>query len=248
VQGALPLHEQPSAPPSFTQSSPGLHPTPLHWHVPPSPQLPIACPTLHSASAPQPQIPGVAWPGLHSSCPQELAQLPHSSALDETELSQPSSGPVVGSVQLPKPGTHDESHTPPLQSTAATLVVAQGRAQAPQFRGSVARVASQPVATFWSQSPNPVAHFRLHDPALQLGVALTVLHAFLHEPQLPTSVATFTSQPFDGSPSQFAKEPMQLTSSHDPLVHDAWAWGSEHGVLQEPQLLKVERFVSHPFA
>jgi hypothetical protein len=134
-----------------------------------------------------------------------LPQLPHDAGFAPTLLSQPSSGiEAEGMLQLSKPRAHVESQTPRLQSSDATFAALHARPHAPQLKTSVWKFASQPVATFMSQSPNPFAHVRVHAPLTHCGVAFTVLHALPHAPQLPTLDDRSTSHPFCATPSQFA--------------------------------------------
>jgi len=211
-QAASPLHEHASVV-WCTQTSPSLHWTALHTHAPvPLLQVPAALPTLHSALAEQPQLPLADCVGLHTKgwvdgpwSVQALLQLPHDAAFAPTLVSQPSSAVgAAGSLQLPKPRAQVESHAPSWQSSEATFAALHARPHAPQLKTSVATFASQPVATFMSQSPNPAAHASVHAPATHDGVALTVLHALPHAPQSATFADRSTSQPFCAMPSQFA--------------------------------------------
>jgi hypothetical protein len=71
---------------------------------------------------------------------------------------------------------------------------------APQFAGSVARLASQPSEYVLLQSLNVLLHEPMaQTPWLHTGPPLATLHAFLQVPQFAVSVVTLTSQPSLGS-------------------------------------------------
>lgn len=75
---------------------------------------------------------------------QPSPQLPQDDVLAETLVSQPSSGPLGGWAQFPKPTSHVELHTPRLQDLLRTLEAEHPRPQAPQFVVSVNVLVSQP--------------------------------------------------------------------------------------------------------
>jgi hypothetical protein len=139
-----------------------------------------------------------------------------------------------------------ELQRPPLQLREATFVAAQARPHAPQLNTSELVFASQPFATFMSQSPKPGAHWRMHAPETQDGVAFTVLQALSQAPQLDASARRFTSQPSLGLLSQSAKPVLQDMIAHCPVAHELMALVSTHGSPHEPQFVVVLRGVSQP--
>jgi hypothetical protein len=93
---------------------------------------------------------------------------------------------------------HIETHFPPEQSIPA----AHALSHEPQCIGCE-RSVSQPSDASLLQSANPALHDAMvHFPIVQLGVAWGVVHTMPQPPQLFGSAAVFTSQPFNGIPSQ----------------------------------------------
>ena len=105
--------------------------------------------------------------------------------------------------QLPKFGLQVMLQVPPEQ-LAVPFVELQALGQAPQWLGSVERLASQPFVALPSQLPNPGLHSIPQVPALQLRVPFVELHALGQAPQCAGSFVKLTSQPLAGLPSQSA--------------------------------------------
>ena len=118
----------------------------------------------------------------------------------------------------------------------------------PQCETAVFTSTSQPFVGLPSQSPNPAAHeVTAQRPIAQAGTALGGLQTVLHAPQFERSVASSTSQPLSGLPSQSAK-PALHANSQRPDEHDERALGrAAHAAPQAPQFIaSVSVFVSHP--
>jgi hypothetical protein len=99
-------------------------------------------------------------------------------------VSQPSSAPLDGKTQLPKPAVQLDVQTALLQVGVTTFAPEHARLQAPQWFALSLRFSSQPVLAMPSQSSKPVLHAAtMHWPALQLGVAFASTHGSLHAPQ-----------------------------------------------------------------
>jgi len=77
---------------------------------------------------------------------------------------------------------------------AFTTVVLQLVVHAPQCRGSVRRLVSQPVFIV-PQCPKPAAHVHVHADAAQAGVPFFVLQAVPHAPQLRRSFVVSMQRP-----------------------------------------------------
>src|SRR5690242_11314190 len=72
--------------------------------------------------------------------------------------------------------------------------------QRPQFFWSAERSSSQPFSGFPSQSPQFVAHAKLHFPMKHVGAAFAPAgHTLPHAPQFFMSLSVFVSQPSEGS-------------------------------------------------
>lgn len=120
--------------------------------------------------------------------------------------------------------------------------------QPPQALTLFVVAVSHPLATFASQLPKPAAHMIVHEPFEQPAEPLVVLQAFMQAPQCVVFVAVLISQPFVLVPSQLANVPVHEVISQVPVAHDVFAFGYAHVTPQPPQLLRVLRFVSQPFA
>lgn len=150
-----PLHEHRSPLPGLRQTSPAAHwltsqkQRPVAWL-----QVPFAPGRLHDALLEQPQVLFGRPPPSHTSgfagapmVVQSFAQLPQDLSFAEAEVSQPSSGlGEAGTMQLAKPRSHLELHSPAAHDTAAVPFLEQPRPQAPQCRALLVVLASQPVA------------------------------------------------------------------------------------------------------
>lgn len=134
----------------------------------------------------------------------------------------------------------------PLKQLAPAFANEQAVPQEPQFDALVFVFVSQPLATLVSQLPKPVLQASEQVPALHVGVAFTVEHAAPQEPQLPTVVLRFVSQPFAAFESQLPK-PAVHVNVHVPVEHDGVAFAAEQVCPHAPQFDRVFRLVSHPF-
>jgi hypothetical protein len=158
------------------------------WQEPPSlvgmvAQTPLAqTGALHSPPPPQtlPHAPQFAWSAWK---PEVATQAP---------------------LQSVKPELHGASQVPFTQVAAALATpVVQRLPHAPQFAGSVWKLAAAMQAPL--QSVEPSAQTLPHVPATQVAVPLTgVEQTLLQSPQWLTSVARLTSQPLADVASQLA--------------------------------------------
>lgn len=83
--------------------------------------------------------------------------------------------------------------------------------------------------------------------ATQAPTPLIGAHARPQPPQSVVLLRVFTSQPFEGNPSQSAKPGRQLPTAHVPPRQAATALGSAHIAPQAPHAITlVRRFVSQP--
>lgn len=173
---AAPLHEH--VPPA-AQFSPGLQVAAPQTHVPLMPmQLP---PLPHSLFVLQPQNFWLRFPLSQSSVPEQaFPQLPQLAVSVCTFVSQPSSLPIAGVLQLSKPMSQMESHTPAVQLLEATPAPEHALPQAPQLSTFAETSVSQPSSAMGiaglMQSPKPVTHMGAHAPATH-----AVLPAFVLE-------------------------------------------------------------------
>src|SRR4051812_19197351 len=128
-------------------------------------------------------------------------------------------------------------HEPPEQPATEWGSAAQTVPHAPQLRGSVANIDSQPSPPAWSQSPKPVAHTRPHAPNVQTAVECGPEAHPLPQPlQLFASVTIEVSQPFALSASQSAK-PEAHESPQALAAHTGAALGPPAQTFpQVPQL------------
>src|SRR4051812_7822439 len=103
--------------------------------------------------------------------------------------------------------------TPSTQNGLAAQPVEVAQVVPPQWAASLARLASQPLAAFESQSANPVlqANPLWQTPAVQeVGTPLSgAAHFTAQPPQWSGSLAVLTSQPVPAFASQSAKPEMQ---------------------------------------
>jgi hypothetical protein len=99
------------------------------------------------------------------------------------------------------------------------------------------RLTSQPLLTFASQLPKPVAQVIPHWPAAQLAFPLVVLQALLQAPQWVAEVGKLVSQPSDGSLLQSAQSVWQVAIVQMLFVQAAVACARVQTLPQVPQLL-----------
>jgi hypothetical protein len=85
---------------------------------------------------------------------QLFPQPPQFVSFSKTSASQPSSAPLAGRLQLPRPGAQKEVQAFPVHARLATEVVEHLRSQPPQFAISSRTSRSHPgAALVLSQSP-----------------------------------------------------------------------------------------------
>jgi hypothetical protein len=111
-----------------------------------------------------------------------------------------------------------------------------------------ARFASHPFDAIPSQSENPAAHTKLHDPTVHVEIPFEgALHDVPHAPQFAALVARLASHPFAGFRSQSSNPGAQLVIVHAPAVHTAFAFARLHAFPHRPQFAGSEaRDASHP--
>src|SRR5512140_3605744 len=167
------------------------------------------------------------WPALHVAAPfVELQTVPQAPQWPASPL-RFTSQPFVGSLsQSANPGLQVIPHRPAVQ-VAVPFVELQAVPQAPQWSGSVSRFDSHPVATFASQSANPVLQAIAQVPASQLGVPFVLEQALPQEPQWARSVASTVSHPFEFTPSQ-SENPGSHVIPHALLVQLAVPFAIPH--------------------
>jgi hypothetical protein len=125
---------------------------------------------------------------------------------------------------------------------------AHARPQAPQWASEPARLVSQPLAGFASQSPNPVAHAATAQaPLTQAAVALASEHARPQPPQCETAARVLVSQPLAGFESQ-SPNPAAQAKAHTPAAHEGVALAGDGQALpQRPQWAsEVARLAHEP--
>jgi hypothetical protein len=147
-------------------------------------QEPIAQPPLEQA--------GVAF-GVVQMFPHE----PQLRASVRTFTSHPS---VRDPLQSRKPVLQITPQVLELHDAMPFVGVGHAPAHEPQWRGSVARFASQPSLAMPLQSPKPVEQRTEHAPAVHTPVALAPPEQMRKQlPQLFVSLRRSRSQPFDAS-------------------------------------------------
>jgi hypothetical protein len=134
------------------------------------------------------------------------------------------------------------------EQAGVPFCTAQTAPQPPQAFTLFVVAVSHPFATLLSQLPKPAAHMIEQAPPEHDGAPFWPLHWFPHPPQLAVLTAVLTSQPFTLLMSQSANAPLHATSSHVPVAHVAVAFGRAQATPQPPQLVRVFRLVSQPFA
>jgi hypothetical protein len=134
----------------------------------------------------------VQWPSLQTFPAQ------HDSPLCPQVASHPFFGSLSASMN---PSAHfviahfEAAHV--MDTTFGPLV--HVTLHAPQWFRSVRVFVSQPVLSV-PQCANPLAHFHVHALFVQAGVALSVAHVWLHEPQLRTSDVVSVQSPTQQAP------------------------------------------------
>jgi hypothetical protein len=146
------------------------------------------------------------------------------------------SQPLAGFVsQSPKPAAHAATAHVPFVHAGVALASEQARPQAPQWLTALRVLVSQPLATFMSQSPKPVAQAIEQRPAVHAAVPLAALHALPHAPQWAVVVERLVSHPLAALPSQSPKPALQRASVHVPPVQAATPLAKLHALPQRPQ-------------
>jgi hypothetical protein len=131
-----------------------------------------------------------------------LPQAPQCELLVASVVSQPL--PALPS-QLPNPASQAPSpQAPPAQAGLPWARGGHALPHVPQWARLVDRLASQPVAASWSQSPKPELQAPSpHTPPPQVALALAGRgHAVGQLPQWSTATCRLVSQPVAASPSQ----------------------------------------------
>ncbi len=189
-------------------------------------------------------------PPLHTRpAPQTVPHAPQWAALVSKPVSHPF---AVMPSQSPKPAVHAVAHAPVTHVAVVFGVPSPGhmRPHAPQLRGSLCNCASQPFTALPSQFAKPALQAaRSHAPAAQRPTPFAGAHARPHAPQFAVLLVGSVSQPFEGSPSQFANPVVHAPITHDPVEHAAPAWAKAHAFPHIPQLARLLRVsASQPFA
>jgi hypothetical protein len=128
-------------------------------------------------------------------------------------------------------------HWPEMQAGSA-LGRTHALLQLPQLVVVVMSV-SQPLVLLLSQFPKPLLQLPiLHCPETQAGSAFARTHVFEQLPQLVV-VVMLVSQPLVLLLSQLSKPLLQVLILHWPPEHTRTASGSEHVVVQLPQLVTL---------
>jgi hypothetical protein len=190
---------------------------------------------------------GTQAPAVHTVVPLGFVHASPHPPQCGTEVWVLVSQPLFGLLsQLPKPELHVGVHVP-LGHVVVPFVFVHCVPQVPQFV-TVLREASQPFETRVSQLPKFALQAIEHAPRAQLGVPLLLLQVVPHDPQFATLICVFTSQPFAPAPSQLPKPEEHAPSAQVPEAQDSAAFARSQTAPQVPQLDRVVRLVSHPFA
>lgn len=209
-------------------------------------------------SKPASHVPSSHFAFVHVALPfakeQALLQNAQFSAVPSV-VSQPS---TLLELQSAVPGVQGLGwHLPCLHVSKAVHCVPQ----VPQFAGSFAICASQPLTGSLSQFSNPA----LHAPSAQLPethapAAFCAVHRVPQVPQFAGSVPVAASQPLLGSESQSANPALhEPTVQEPPAVQAGVAFGGLQGVQELPQPyaassagthvpLQLFSFAAHPAA
>ena len=190
---------------------------------------------------------GLHAPPIHAVGPfwllQGRPQPPQCAVADWVLVSHPSFGLPL---QLPKPALQVGVQVP-LGQAVDPFVFWQVVVQMPQV-WIVFSDASQPSVTSPSQLPKLVLQVIEQAPRAQAGVPFAFEHDVPQAPQFPTLVCVLTSQPLAARPSQLPNPAVQVPSVQVPDGQDSEALAKSHCAPQEPQFVRVVRFVSHPLA
>src|SRR5262245_52211906 len=97
-----------------------------------------------------------------------------------------------------------------------------------------------------SQLPYPALHMMEHDPMVQLGEPLTLLHGSSHLPQWLTLMLVLVSQLSSALPLQSPNPMLHKVSTQVPVAHDSVVLGKLQATPHVPQSLSVVRDFSQP--
>src|SRR5579883_3271289 len=141
-------------------------------------------------------------------------------------------------LQSANPALQAPLHTPCEQAGTAMLLLEQALAQAPQWRGSVCTLISQPSSRrFMLQSAKPVMQTpALQEPAAHIGITLLVEQASPQPPQLRTSDRELISQPSVCLLPLQSRKPLAQAPVHIPPVQAGVTLLVEQAMAQPPQL------------
>jgi hypothetical protein len=165
---------------------------------------------------------------------QARPHIPQCATLARVSTSQPL---LALRSQSAKPASQVMPHAPPAH-VGTPWLVEHATPQPPQWFTLFVVLTSQPLPTFWSQSPNPTAHISPTAHALAAQLAESpggAGHTALHRPQCLDDVSVLVSQPSLGSPLQSPNPAAQLATVHAPILHSAVALQSAHLCLHAPQ-------------
>jgi hypothetical protein len=188
-----------------------------------------AKPALQAATAQRPPT--------HAGAPllteHTTPQAPQAVAVVRVSTSQPLSGLPSQSA---KPALHAATAQRPAAHDAVALGRLHPRPQAPQWVALDWVSVSQPLLSWPSQSPRPIAQAPTpHTPARHTGVPPEVMHALPHAPQWASLVRVSVSQPLPAVLSQSPKPVVQLATRHAPPAQAAVALARAHIAPQRPQ-------------
>ncbi len=142
--------------------------------------------------------------------------------------------------QSTKPALHTCAHADAAHTGVAFVRVGQTLPHEPQFDGSLAVFAHEPL-----QVMRPAAHVVVHTP---IEHTWPPGHTVPHAPQLASSVCVLLSQPFAAFASQFAKPALHAPSTH-PRAQVEAAFAKLQTIPQPVQLLGSKAVeVSQPSA
>ena len=190
---------------------------------------------------------GTQAPAVHTVAPFGFVHASPQPPQCGTEVCVFVSHPLLGRLsQLPKPELQVGVHVP-LGHVVVPFVLLHCVPHVPQF-ATVLSDPSQPLETSVSQFPKFALHAIEHAPRAQLGVPLLLLQVVPQAPQFATLIWVFTSQPFAPAPSQLPKPELQVPRAQLPDAQDSAALARSQTAPQVPQLDRVVRLVSHPFA
>jgi hypothetical protein len=188
------------------------------------------------AQAPWPHDPFVHAAAAFATVGQAILHWPQFMGSPATFVSHPL---PINPSQSAQPASHAPRPQTPAVHAPALECGCTGHVlpQAPQFIGSVAKLASHPLAAKLSQSPYPIVQpVKTHVLDAQPTVAFCAgVHAFLHAPQFLGSDVVSISQPSTACMLQSACPVSHDAIAHFPMTHDAAAEGRLQTLEQAPQ-------------